>query len=93
MENFCSLRMVGDYERLFYIPIFNRMTTLLDNNVREAANLARLEDRVRALWAFRALWVHCQGYTCRGRLSEMPARVDLLVLTCLIPIANVNVVN
>jgi len=50
MEHFCSLRMVGDYERLFYIPILNRMTTLLDNNGQEAATLAHLEDRVRALW-------------------------------------------
>ncbi len=50
MEEFCSLRMVSDYERLYYLPIIHRLETLLDRNVQEAGNLARLENRLRTLW-------------------------------------------
>lgn len=50
MEDFCSLRMVGDYEQRFYIPIIDRLTALLKQNSQEASDLARQEKRLRDLW-------------------------------------------
>jgi starch phosphorylase len=50
MENFCSLRMVSEYEERYYIPIIHRLKTLLKKNCTEARNLALQEKRLHNLW-------------------------------------------
>jgi len=50
MQNFCSLRMVGEYEERYYIPIIHRLKTLLKKNCLEASNLALQEKRLHNLW-------------------------------------------
>jgi len=50
MKDFCSLRMVGEYEERYYIPIIHRLKTLLKKNGMEARNLALQEKRLHSLW-------------------------------------------
>jgi starch phosphorylase len=50
MKDFCSLRMVGEYEERYYIPIIHRLKTLLKKNGPEACNLALQEKRLHSLW-------------------------------------------
>jgi starch phosphorylase len=50
MKDFCSLRMVGEYEERYYIPIIHRLKTLLKKNGLEACNLALQEKRLHRLW-------------------------------------------
>jgi starch phosphorylase len=50
MEMFCSLRMVADYQNLYYYPAANRFDTLLANHAEEAKNLAAQIKRLRSLW-------------------------------------------
>jgi len=50
MKDFCSLRMVGEYEERYYIPIIHRLKTLLKKNGLEACNLALQEKRLHSLW-------------------------------------------
>ncbi len=50
MKDFCSLRMVGEYEERYYIPIIHRLKTLLKKNGLEARNLALQEKRLNNLW-------------------------------------------
>ncbi len=50
MEDFCSLRMVSEYEERYYIPIIQRLKTLLKKNGLEARNLALQEKRLQNLW-------------------------------------------
>jgi len=50
MKDFCSLRMVGEYEERYYIPIIHRLKTLLKKNGLEARKLALQEKRLNNLW-------------------------------------------
>ena len=50
MKDFCSLRMVGEYEERYYIPIIHRLKTLLKKNSLEARKLALQEKRLNNLW-------------------------------------------
>ena len=50
MKDFCSLRMIGEYEQRFYIPIIHRLKTLLKKKGLEARNLALQEKRLCSLW-------------------------------------------
>jgi starch phosphorylase len=50
MESFCSLRMVSDYEKRFYIPAARRRDVLLAENAEEAKRLAAQSNRLRTLW-------------------------------------------
>ncbi len=50
MKDFCSLKMVSEYERRFYLPILDRLKSLLEENSREAFNLALKEKRLHSLW-------------------------------------------
>ncbi|MEA1949212.1 MAG: alpha-glucan family phosphorylase [Thermodesulfobacteriota bacterium] len=50
MKDFCSLRMVGEYEDRYYIPIIHRLKTLLKKNGLEACNLALQEERLHNMW-------------------------------------------
>ena len=50
MKDFCSLRMVGEYEQRFYNPIVHRLKTLLNKKGLEASKLALQEKRLQNLW-------------------------------------------
>ena len=50
MKDFCSLRMVGEYEQRYYIPSVHRLKTLLKKNGLEARELALQEKRLNELW-------------------------------------------
>jgi starch phosphorylase len=50
MEMFCSLRMVTDYNKRYYIPAAKRYDTLLVGQAEEAKNLATRIKRLRSLW-------------------------------------------
>ncbi len=50
MEFFCSLRMVSDYEKRYYIPATRRWDALLAENADEAKRLAAQSKRLRTLW-------------------------------------------
>ncbi|MEJ2656368.1 MAG: alpha-glucan family phosphorylase [Desulfobacterales bacterium] len=50
MKDFCSLRMVGEYEQRFYNPIVQRLKALLNKNGLEAGNLALQQERMQHLW-------------------------------------------
>ena len=50
MKDFCSLRMVGEYEQRYYIHSIHRLKTLLKNNGLEARELALQEKRLNELW-------------------------------------------
>ncbi len=50
MQDYCSLRMVGEYEQHFYLPIARRFLELIENNGALAKNLGIQNDRIRRLW-------------------------------------------
>jgi starch phosphorylase len=50
MESFCSLRMVSDYEKRYYIPAARRWDALLAEKADEAKRLAAQINRLRTLW-------------------------------------------
>ena len=50
MESFCSLRMVSDYEKRYYIPAARRWDGLLAENAEESKKLAAQSNRLRTLW-------------------------------------------
>jgi len=50
MLDFCSHRMVREYEKRFYAPIAHRMKALLENDFAEAKAQAVRYQRLRSLW-------------------------------------------
>jgi starch phosphorylase len=50
MESFCSLRMVSDYEKRYYIPAAGRWDALLAEKAEEAKKMAAQSSRLRTLW-------------------------------------------
>lgn len=50
ISRFCSLRMVGEYDDRFYIPAALAMTGLLENDARQARELAENHERLRQHW-------------------------------------------
>ena len=50
MKTFCSLRMVSDYEKRYYIPAARSWDTLLADNAEEAKRMAAQSSRLRKLW-------------------------------------------
>ena len=50
MQDYCSLRMVGEYEQRFYLPIARRFQELTENNGVLAKNLSIQNDRIHSLW-------------------------------------------
>ena len=50
MSQYCSLRMVAEYESRFYRPIIEHLHPLLQQNARQARELAQQEERLRASW-------------------------------------------
>ena len=80
METYCSLRMVGDYERMFYLPIIHRLETLFKDNSREACRLNRLENKLRSLWKEIVIGLPSQsskGPFRTGEFFEVTVVVDI----------------
>jgi len=80
MEEYCSLRMVGDYEERFYIPIMHRLGDLLRENSQEARHLATQERRLRNLWREISIGLpnqNSRGPFRTGELFEVTVEVDL----------------
>ncbi|MEA3428712.1 MAG: alpha-glucan family phosphorylase [Thermodesulfobacteriota bacterium] len=50
LRNFCTIRMVNEYNERFYIPIEKRLRSLLKNDAEEARNLAVQRKRLSARW-------------------------------------------
>lgn len=50
IKDYCSLRMVGEYEQRFYNPIVHRLKALLSKNGLEARDLAFQQKRLQDLW-------------------------------------------
>ncbi|MBW2737342.1 MAG: alpha-glucan family phosphorylase [Deltaproteobacteria bacterium] len=50
MLDFCSIRMVNEYNERFYIPAAKQLKSLLENNAKEAKNLAAQRERLSANW-------------------------------------------
>ena len=50
MQDYCSLRMVGEYEKRFYLPIAQRFQELTENNGAMAKELCIQKDRLCSLW-------------------------------------------
>ena len=50
MLDFCSLRMVSEYNERFYIPATKRLKSLLENDAEEARNLAVQREWLSANW-------------------------------------------
>jgi glycogen phosphorylase len=50
MAEFCSHRMVGDYQQRFYIPSVQRHKELVAENAAEARRLSILHKRLKDLW-------------------------------------------
>ena len=50
MKDYCSLRMVGEYEERFYRPIAERLNHLVKNDARELKDLTSQHERFRRFW-------------------------------------------
>lgn len=50
MASFCSHRMVGEYQRRYYLPAVRRRRELLADNAKEAKRLSILHARLKSLW-------------------------------------------
>jgi starch phosphorylase len=50
MADFCSHRMVGEYQQRFYLPAVQRRRELMADNAEEAKNLSVLHKRLKELW-------------------------------------------
>jgi len=50
MKDFCSIRMVNEYQQRFYLPVARRHDELLADNAREAAELRAQHHRLHQLW-------------------------------------------
>ena len=50
MQDYCSLRMVGEYEQRFYLPVARRFQELTENSGALAKHLGVQNDRIHALW-------------------------------------------
>lgn len=50
MQDYCSLRMVGEYESRYYLPIARRFQELTENNGALAKQLSIRSERMRNLW-------------------------------------------
>jgi starch phosphorylase len=80
MKDFCSLRMVGEYEQRFYNPVVHRLETLLNKNGLEARNLARQQKRLQNLWKDIRIGLPVQtrkGPFRVGDSFEVTAELDL----------------
>ena len=50
LKNFSSCRMVTEYERRFYLPIANKIPSLLENNAANAKKMQTRKNRLHELW-------------------------------------------
>jgi starch phosphorylase len=52
MENFCSLRMAGEYDKRFYSVAGKRHDEMTANNAEEAKRIAQRVKRYKSLWKY-----------------------------------------
>jgi starch phosphorylase len=50
MQDFCSMRMVADYDDHYYLPALESYDTLVRENGAQAARLSAQNQRIRKLW-------------------------------------------
>jgi len=80
MKDFCSLRMVGEYEQRFYNPIVHRLKSLLNKHGLEAHDLAIQQKRLQNLWKQIRIGLPAQtrkGPYRVGDRFEVTVEVDL----------------
>lgn len=70
MRDYCSLRMVAEYEELFYRPTIHRLETLLEKGGLEARNLAIQEKRLYDSWKDVAIQLPVQSGKGPFRVGE-----------------------
>ncbi len=80
IEDFCSLRMVSEYENRFYLPILKQTPALLKEEAVAAKRLAIQEERLYQLW--KHVRVGVPSLCCRrpfrvGEKCEVTADVHL----------------
>jgi starch phosphorylase len=83
MEMFCSIRMVADYEKRFYIPAAKRYDALLANQSEEAKKLTAQISRLRSLWKNIEITSpvrHAHGPCRVGEKFEITSEVNLAEL-------------
>jgi starch phosphorylase len=83
MEMFCSLRMVTDYNKRYYIPAAKRYDALLAGQAEEARNLATQIKRMRSLWnniEIRSPMSKNRGPYHVGENFEVTAEINLAEL-------------
>jgi starch phosphorylase len=70
MQDYCSLRMVAEYEERFYRPILHRLETLLEKGGLEARHLAIQEKRLHINWKDVAIGLPVQSGKGPFRVGE-----------------------
>ena len=83
MEMFCSIRMVADYEKRFYIPAAKRYDALLANQSEEAKKLTAQISRLRSFWKNIEITSpvrHAHGPCRVGEKFEITSEVNLAEL-------------
>jgi starch phosphorylase len=83
MEMFCSIRMVADYEKRFYIPAAGRYDALLADDSAEARKLTAQISRLRSLWKNIEITSpvrHAHGPCRVGEKFEITSEVNLAEL-------------
>jgi starch phosphorylase len=80
IEDFCSLRMVSEYENRFYLPILKQTPALLKEEAIAAKRLAIQEERLYQLW--KHIRVGISSLSCSkpfrvGEKCEVTAEVHL----------------
>ncbi len=83
MEMFCSIRMVADYEKRFYIPAAKRYDALMANQAEEARKLTAQISRLRSLWKHIEISSpvrHAHGPCRVGEKFEITSEVNLAEL-------------
>ncbi|MGA8019265.1 MAG: alpha-glucan family phosphorylase [Desulfobacterales bacterium] len=70
MQDYCSLRMVAEYEERFYRPTIHRLETLLEKGGLEARNLEIQEKRLHNSWKDVAIGLPVQSGKGPFRVGE-----------------------
>jgi len=83
METYCSIRMVAEYEKRFYVPAAKRYETLLAKQTEEAKNLTAQASRLRSLWKnieVKPPVRHAQGPCRVGEKFDITSEINLAEL-------------
>lgn len=78
MQDYCSLRMVGEYEERFYRPIAERLNHLVKNDARELKDLTSQHERLRKFWKDIRISPPVQEHRGPFRVGEsFPVNVEI----------------